>query len=105
MSLETEQIIALIRALQELALESQRKQLRKTIQDLAGQVAAVQIAPVQKETLPIKVFKPVDVTGSVRCYETWMLLNVFQIFWGQKRQMPLTICSENMKIVSDTIRP
>jgi len=84
MSLETEQIIALIRALQEQALESQRREadLRKTIQDLAIQVAAIQIAPVQTETPPIKVYKPVDITGSVRCDETLDAVKCLPDFMG-----------------------
>jgi len=57
--------------------------LRKTIQDLAIQVAAIQIAPVQTETPPIKVYKPVDITGSVRCEENhWMPFNCLPDFMG-----------------------
>jgi len=116
MSLETEQIIALIRALQEQALESQRREadLRKTIQDLAIQVAAIQIAPVQTETPPIKVYKPVDITGSVRCDETLDAVKCLPDFYGDTGDIRLlaasgkcrlTICSGYIRIVRDTIRP
>jgi len=52
MSLETEQIKVLIRALQEQALEGQRREadLRNTVQELAGQLADMQVAPVRAET-------------------------------------------------------
>jgi len=84
MSLETEQIKALIRALQEQALESQRREadLRKTIQDLAGQVAAIQIAPARAEAPPIKVYRPVEITGLVPCGETLDAVKCLPDFMG-----------------------
>jgi len=58
-------------ALQEAATDSQRRedQLRQTNQELASQVAAIQIAPAQAVGPQIKVYAPIDINRDIVCNE------------------------------------
>jgi len=62
---------AVNRALAEAAGEarSREEEMSQTIQQLATQVAAVQIAPTQAAAPIIKVYQPIDITGNVKCSE------------------------------------
>jgi len=62
---------AINHALQEAAADGQRRedQLRQTIQELANQVAAIQIAPAQAVAPQIKVYAPIDINRDIVCNE------------------------------------
>lgn len=75
-TMDSDQLKAVIqtavnRALAEAAGEARRREeeMRQVIQQLATQVAAVQIAPTQAAAPIIKVYQPIDITGNVECSE------------------------------------
>lgn len=45
-----------------------KEELRQAIQQLATQVAAVQIAPAQAAAPQIRVYEPIDIKGDVAMY-------------------------------------
>jgi len=76
MALNPDQIKAVVptavnHALQEAAADGQRRedQLRQTIQELASQVVAIQIAPAKTVAPQIKVYAPIDINRDIFCNE------------------------------------
>jgi len=55
----------------EAAADGQRRevQLRQTIQELASQVAAIQIAPARTVAPLVKVYAPIDINRDIVCNE------------------------------------
>jgi len=72
MAFNPDQIKAVVEAAVNHALQdSQRREneLRQTIQQLANQVAAMQVAPAPTVTPQIKVYAPIDINNAVICNE------------------------------------
>jgi len=76
MAFNPDQIKAVVQAAvnqaKEAAADGQRRedQLRQSFQELASQVAAIQIAPAQAVAPQIKVYAPIDINRDIVCNET-----------------------------------
>lgn len=73
MSINVEQLQAIIQAAIANALIKKagedQSERRKTLDDLARQVAEVRVSPAQIDTPQIKEYEPIDITSNVACYE------------------------------------